>query len=464
MATVPIIGGGGTNMNGGSNFFQSLGNKTSRLTATVEAEEKTRYRVAGTFSKLIVYVAVNNNTTGSTSVKLRKNGANGNTSISISSATTGEFTDGSNTDTIASGDDVCLYYDNSTGDGLVNFQYFTILFAASSNTVTKLIQNGYTSISADSTANEESLVGFGGGIGSTDVTRHKQKISTAGTLKKLNGYVVTNGRITTCNLRTKINAANGNQDISLTASTTGFFEDASNTDVIASGDYANFEVNTQTGGGSLVISIMAVEFETTNAQTIVAFNGYDGGASVDHGVTNYGYLSGSSITSTEANAKIKLQVTALLSKLVFRTNFNSCDGASTVAVRQNTSTSVVTTSVTASTTGEFTDVTHSFTIAATDYINYIFIGGGASGTMSVDATTLLIDTTSGTTSSTTITTSSSTSTTTTSSSTSRTTTSTTSTSSSTSSSSSSSTTTTVTPMPTLTDSKRSGRIISTRGY
>jgi len=63
-----------------------------------------------------MYVNVATNThTASTTIVFRKNGANGNQTITIPAGVTGYFEDAVNTDTVAVGDNVCFQIDRGTG-------------------------------------------------------------------------------------------------------------------------------------------------------------------------------------------------------------------------------------------------------------------------------------------------------------------------------------------------------------
>src|SRR3990167_7824688 len=70
-----------------------------------EVSRQITYRTAGMLKQLYVNVPANTATANST-VRVRKNGANGNQLVTIPSATTGVFEDNVNTDAVAAGDEV----------------------------------------------------------------------------------------------------------------------------------------------------------------------------------------------------------------------------------------------------------------------------------------------------------------------------------------------------------------------
>jgi hypothetical protein len=70
--------------------------------------------------------------------------------------------------------------------------------------------------------------------------------------------VVSNTVTATSTLRTRKNGANGGGAISISASTTGYFEDTSGTDAIMSTDYVNYQIVTGATGTSLTLNMLGV--------------------------------------------------------------------------------------------------------------------------------------------------------------------------------------------------------------
>src|SRR5690349_17266000 len=64
----------------------------------------------------------------------------------------------------------------------------------------------------------------------------------------------------TSTLRFRINGGDGNQVVSITASTTGEFEDTSNTDTIAAGDLTDYQITGGAGGTTLTFGIVSTLF------------------------------------------------------------------------------------------------------------------------------------------------------------------------------------------------------------
>ena len=77
------------------------------ILGSTEAPKQLPFRDAGVISKFGLRV-ITNTTSTNTVVRLRKNGVNGNQSITISGGQTGEIIDNTNTDSIAAGDKISV--------------------------------------------------------------------------------------------------------------------------------------------------------------------------------------------------------------------------------------------------------------------------------------------------------------------------------------------------------------------
>lgn len=98
------------------------------VTATGQTESLTNQLPGFGFiaSRLKIYVSVNNYTATSTS-SIRKNGANGNQSVSIPSATTGLFEDTTNEDVFTGTDKICIQWINGTSGTGTRVSWFGLL-------------------------------------------------------------------------------------------------------------------------------------------------------------------------------------------------------------------------------------------------------------------------------------------------------------------------------------------------
>src|SRR3972149_2162287 len=118
------------NFGGGpATFYTPCGN-TQLIPFNAEASTQVIYRTAGTLSKLFVVVASTGGSWQATTVKIRKNGADGNMSVSIPADTSGIFEDNSNTDTVAAGDTLDYAVTCAAGVQGVTITAINTLFAA----------------------------------------------------------------------------------------------------------------------------------------------------------------------------------------------------------------------------------------------------------------------------------------------------------------------------------------------
>lgn len=89
---------------------------TFASSTAAEGSQKYRFRISTTLKYLFVEIGANTRSTTST-IGVRKNGANGNQTLSIGAGLTGQFEDTSNTDSFAAGDDFNFFHTHSTGGG-----------------------------------------------------------------------------------------------------------------------------------------------------------------------------------------------------------------------------------------------------------------------------------------------------------------------------------------------------------
>lgn len=97
----------------------------------------------------------------------------------------------------------------------------------------------------------------------TSETNNRYIIPFSCTLSGMWVYVIANTISATSFVRLRKNGADGNQSISITASTTGAFEDTTNSDSITSSDYVNYSV--VTGGTGTSITLGPISIVVTNS-------------------------------------------------------------------------------------------------------------------------------------------------------------------------------------------------------
>src|SRR3989344_6927696 len=87
--------------------------------------------------------------------------------------------------------------------------------------------------------------------------------------------------------------------------------------------------------------------------------------------------------ATEARTQITYRTAGTLSNLWVYVNTNNLNGSTTIITRKNGENGAQSVSFASSTTGTAEDTTNSDTIAAGDEVNYQYVTGGTTGTISV---------------------------------------------------------------------------------
>lgn len=368
---------------GGADNYISICNSGAVNLLTTEANAQITYKSTGIFSKFWLFISANTSTL-TTTLRFRLNAVNGNETVSIGATATGFFQDTTHTDVIVSGDKIALSISNSTGAGKVTIATFAINFVSVVAVSTRL---GYLDInnipySTGSTTFYATLAG-GRTVGNqgTVEARFQDYVGTSATFSNLYVNVNNNPRGTATTIKSRKNTADGNMSISITASTTGIFEDNTNTDSTVSGDLVNYSITNGSGGGSLVCVTIASKFATTNRTSLVLFGRPDTGLTQAHALTTFIPVGGWSSTgdSTENNVRTKALAGFIASSLSLYLENNNLNGASSLTLRANAANTSLSVSITASTSGRFSDLVNTPSINLNDILTYGLVTGGTSG-------------------------------------------------------------------------------------
>lgn len=236
-----------------------------------ELETQYTFRVTATLSNMRVYVS-GNTLTADTTVRTRKNGANGNQAVTIGGAATGAFEDTGNTDSIVSGN--TANFQVVTGDGPTGWPIYLDNFE----------------VKIDSTGRPTG-VARAGATGSLIPNRIRyltvegdSEILTIPTESETQTETRAEFEATNMFLRISANTIDGNSvftlrkntadtilQITVPASTTGVFEDSDSVD-FALDDLIDWKV--QTAGSSGTISPSLIAFE--QSKEIPVFKGSRG--------------------------------------------------------------------------------------------------------------------------------------------------------------------------------------------
>ena len=169
----------------------------------------------------------------------------------------------------------------------------------------------------------------------TDETVAQTTVRTAGTFSGLWIYMVGNSRGAST-MRFRKNGADGNQVVSIGASATGLFADASNSDTVAAGDNVCHAITIGAGGTNFENTMSGVAFDAGLGDTQVVFCGGVFGGLNAAGLTRWSPLAGSGSTSiTEASAQNYIPIPGTLSDMCVGVGSNSATFAVTYQTRIN---------------------------------------------------------------------------------------------------------------------------------
>lgn len=378
-----VTGGTALVTTAGQTSYHAYGN-SGESKSTVEIERQTNLVEPGTISKLVVVISANA-ATGITTVRGRKNVANGIVTVSIAAAATGTFEDATNSDAVVNTDEYCYQVVAGAG-GTVTIMSISTLFTptTTTNTVTTLVNTFATNIGTASVTIYLGLTG-NGFLGTTTESHLQHEVRESGTLKNLYVYISGNLRGTTTTVTSRKNGVNGALVVSIAGATTGVFSNTTNSDSLVANDDVCSALTTGTAAGTLTPQIIKFDFVTTstgaNKNLLLMQNVF--GIAVDAVTTNYATVAGQlTAYTTETYQRIKLNDTATFSNLGVNVTANTESAAVSFKLRKTGADSSIALSVVAATTGFFentTDTDNSFT--ATDNVCYQIVPGGGTGTM-----------------------------------------------------------------------------------
>ena len=198
---------------------------------TTESDVEIPMSVAGSISNLHCGINANARTSTTTFVS-RINGATGNQTISVGSGATGGFEDTTNSDTVSASDLVNVMFTTGAGSSeTLDTQTTGLVFTPTDTSGFAFFAHGFYSASSTEFFHiagdcddhpSESTRDF---YASFDFTWSDFTVN-----------VTSNAATSTTTVRSRINAANGNQSVAYTSGQTGVKTDSSNTDSVVDGD------------------------------------------------------------------------------------------------------------------------------------------------------------------------------------------------------------------------------------
>ena len=326
-----------------------------------EAQAQVVVRAASTATALFATVLSGFGAFGSSTVKLRQNGANSALGVTIPSNGSGVFSDTSDTVTLASGDLIDIVVNNV-------WPLAVLLTLQSSGQCSTII------------AAADTFAGSGGAYfspvtSSGSPTEADAQIPSveAATLSNLQANVSYNPSTTTSTVRTRVNAANGGQSVSISAAATGQFEDTSHSDSIASGDLWNFSLSGASSNVSLSASVKYLG-AVANQVALPTGGANMGNVSPEY-YSAFGYMDPDQAgVSDNLDYASAVPVPCTVSLTTVKVSNNSETGTQTYGSRVNGANGNQSVSVSSGATGTFQDTTHSDILNAGDLFSWRYSG------------------------------------------------------------------------------------------
>ena len=349
-------------------------------------ETRTQAKVYSSYTWANLYVRCTTWATPNSVVNSRIGSANGNQTVTLTG--TGVFQDTVNTDSLVD-------------QNLINIQHDQVGGAPGSKVYTlwgsTLQDTGTNTTIALSTSGRIVLIDFGvtrfttvhgqlnasAGLATTEADV-QYRIRRATTYSNLRVFLSDNSINGDSSWRLRIDtgggAANGNQVVTLTASTTGAFEDTTNSDPVAASDEINYSLVTGGTSGTMAFTLAQMKHIST---------GREMAAAIPVGVSQtsdvyYVAESGGAAPSTESDTQIAARAAFTAKNLVVNIVTNSITAGSDYYLRRNGANSALTLNVPASSTGLFEDTTNNVSVAVTDTYNFFF--DHPAGVQSITAT------------------------------------------------------------------------------
>lgn len=237
---------------------------------TTEANAQMPANVGGTLSRLRVSV-ISNTYSQALTIRTRINGANGNQSVTIPSATTGDFEDTTNSDVVAATDLVNFNQTSVAGTGNASAAYLACRLSPTVAGQYPLV--GYIATGGSITATFKFLNFCGRPVGSnTQATASAQsRMQHSAILSRFGVKVSANAATVASTGVLQVAGVNQAPTITIPGATTGTFQDTTNSATINSGQLFGAQFTGQDGTITILGTFLAVQdttIEGTAAQTV----------------------------------------------------------------------------------------------------------------------------------------------------------------------------------------------------
>ncbi len=233
--------------------------------STLEPAAQTQIPKAGVIKNLAIVILSNARTTDSTA-RIRLNGANSSITTTITALGTGTFEDTTNTENVAAAD--LVNFSVTTGAGAAEVLSVQTISVDYISTAAQGMLSVGLAQALTQAANITNYIQVGGNLvaGSTE-SEKRLKARETFAFSGLTISVTANTVTADSFLRLRKNGADGNMLITIPTSTTGFFVDNTNSDIIDAADDVNYSLTTGATGTSMVIRHIAVNDRNFTAAT-----------------------------------------------------------------------------------------------------------------------------------------------------------------------------------------------------
>lgn len=356
---------------------------------SIETDIQTPYFAPGTIRKFSAYVSVNNLTV-STTIRLRKNGLNANSVLTIPAGGTGLFEDNVNVDTVGNNvpDFFCveMLSPDNTANNTLSMTILSFDFEPTDNiAVTRLVGRGRNT---HATASATRYGNFVGGI-TTNSTEGLSRIrmGKSGRFRKFAVFISANPRTTDTIVRLRVNAIDTSIMVTIPAGVSGWFYDTVDEERVDIGDQVGLGVTTGAGTEGIQFEINSMEFVSDDRFSTMIYSTTPTGNTTVNGLsTLYAPISGNANSFSESgavNIRSKIRNKSIFSNLEILITTATIDGTVTVRFLKNGANGNQVISVPPNTSGRFVDDSYTDIIDANDLVEYTVHNSSTTTTNSV---------------------------------------------------------------------------------
>lgn len=329
---------------------------------SVESSALWKTRTAGTFYRITCNA---DNLGTSRNAQIRKNSASSSLVINMTNTTAGQYNDWVHTVHYALADTYDIQLNGATT--LYAMFSFCGVFAADTGTSARYASAEVTWGTVDT------FTGFTNSVQTTEANA-QHLVRAPATYKNLTVYNSTSVANATI-FNSRKNGVNGSMTVTVNASTTGVFEDTTNSDTVVNGDLWCIEKPVTANSGFFGKWGITADHTGTTSEVPIgispAFNASNQFAAFGCGNT--------ALVTTETQVSLTPGEDGKFSNLRMRLSANTLTGTMVTVFRKNATSGNLTLSFGAGVTGTFEDTTHTDDFKATDLIAWM-VTGGTSGT------------------------------------------------------------------------------------